>query len=98
MLQLHAAEVCAMPEKKQWLKETIDWARRIHWIWTLVPDSSMAFWVCGFVAGIAALNAASKLSTNKLFSEQHGERSGGAIQSAPLPKETNGYHDDHDHH
>jgi hypothetical protein len=50
------AEVCAVAEeKKHRLAEIIDWARRLHWIWTLFPADWKVFLVGAAVAAIVAI-------------------------------------------
>ncbi len=52
-LHLRAAKVSAMAERWKRLKEAIDWARRIHWIYLFLPTSWKAYVVALCIGTIA---------------------------------------------
>ena len=47
---------------RKWLKETIDWARRFHWMWTIFPASWKAALMAAIPAFVIFLLAMSKRS------------------------------------
>jgi hypothetical protein len=50
--------MCAVAEEKKYrLKDVIDWARRIHWLWTLFPAGWKAYLIALMIGTIGAILA-----------------------------------------